>query len=276
MLKNFAFVLVTIAVAFAVEKVDVHVYYESYCPGCEYLLTNDVNDFYKDESLRAIADIDLVPYGPQFSCQHGEKECYGNYVELCAQKHFADNWWNFIICEEKTTDFTDDGVKKCADEVEGPLLHLDAADRTPEDHEYVPWVVVDGVVMDVEKEKFKKTVCDAYKGEKPDACNEDKKEVKKVDVHIYYESYCPGCEQLITHDVNDFYQDESLRAIADIDLVPYGHSSAVNMCYGNYVELCAQKHFADNWWNFIVCEEKTTDFTDDGVKKCADETGVLL
>lgn len=203
MLKNFAFVLVTIAVAFAVricfalllqvEKVDVHVYYESYCPGCEYLLTNDVNDFYKDESLRAIADIDLVPYGnayiisrdpPQFSCQHGEKECYGNYVELCAQKHFADNWWNFIVCEEKTTDFTDDGVKKCADETgvdasvilecakgtEGPLLHLDAADRTPEDHEYVPWTIVNGKLMDYTS-SFRKTVCDAYEGEKPDACN---------------------------------------------------------------------------------------------------------
>ena len=116
----------------------------------------------------AITDLDLVPYGnahvltrdpPTFRCQHGDEECYGNWVELCAQKYNPANWWNFILCEEASEQFDDEGVKKCAEQAginaeeiltcahgtEGPLLHLEAADKTPADHKWVPWVVVDGV-----------------------------------------------------------------------------------------------------------------------------------
>ena len=96
-----------------------------------------------------------------FRCQHGDDECYGNWVELCAQKYNPDNWWNFILCEEASEQFIDEGVKKCAEQAginaeevltcahgtEGPLLHLEAADKTPADHKWVPWVVVDGKVM---------------------------------------------------------------------------------------------------------------------------------
>ena len=117
----------------------------------------------------AITDIELVPYGnaqvitrypPSFKCQHGEDECYGNIVELCAIKNNPEKWWKFIRCEETILVFTDDDIRKCAKQdnidaeeivtcaksTEGPLRYLEAADKTPK-HDYVPWVVVDGKVM---------------------------------------------------------------------------------------------------------------------------------
>ena len=143
------------------------------------------------EDMMAITDLELVPYGnahvitrdpPTFQCQHGDKECYGNWVELCVQKHFYEQSWNYILCQEDSVDFSDEGIKKCATEAgidgdvilecakgtEGPKLHLEAADKTP-DHKWVPWVVVDGKLMG-EEDNFLKMVCDAYQGEKPASC----------------------------------------------------------------------------------------------------------
>ena len=59
-------------------------------------------------------------------------------------------------------------VLECAKGTEGPLLHLEAADKTPKDHKWVPWVVVDGKVRD--KQPVLTMICDAYKGEKPASC----------------------------------------------------------------------------------------------------------
>ena len=140
----------------------------------------------------AITDLELVPYGnakvltrdpPTFKCQHGDKECYGNYVELCSQEHYPEKWWPFILCQETSVDFSDEGVEKCAAAAgmdaevilscakgtEGPALHLIAADKTPADHKWVPWVVVDGKVMG-DSDDFFQMICDAYQGEKPASC----------------------------------------------------------------------------------------------------------
>ena len=175
------------------DKVKATLYYEVYCPGCQEFISEDLVEFRKHDDLMAITDLELVPYGnakvitrdpPTFQCQHGDKECYGNWVELCAQKHNPDNWWNYILCEETSTDFSDEGIKKCAAEAgidaeeiltcahgtEGPLLHLEAADKTP-DHKWVPWIIVNDYVLG-EEDEFIKVVCDQYKGEKPESCKQ--------------------------------------------------------------------------------------------------------
>ena len=285
----------------------VSLYIESYCPDCEDFVTKDLVEFRKLSDLMAITDIDIVPYGnahvitrdpPTFKCQHGEKECYGNYVELCAQKHYPDSWWDFLICQETSVDFSDNGVMTCAMKTsmdydvilgcakgtEGPLLHLEAADKTG-DHKWVPWVIVDGKVLD-EGADFIQAVCDAYQGEKPASCKKTLG-AEKVKASLYYESYCPGCEQFITRDLVEFRAMEDMMAITDLELVPYGNAHVITRdpptfqcqhgdkeCYGNYVELCAQKHFSDKWWEFIVCEETSIDFSDEGVTACAEKTGL--
>ena len=257
----------------------------------------------------AITDLDLVPYGnahvltrdpPTFKCQHGDEECYGNWVELCAQKYNPANWWNFILCEEASEQFDDQGVKKCAEQAginaeevltcahgtEGPLLHLEAADKTPADHKWVPWVVVDGKVMG-EEDEFIDMVCNAYKGEKPASCKKSVKEAEKVKATLYYEVFCPGCRSFIQNDLVEFRKHDDLMAITDLDLVPYGNAHVLTRdpptfkcqhgdeeCYGNWVELCAQKYNPANWWNFILCEEASEQFDDQGVKKCAEQAGI--
>ena len=143
-----------------------------------------------------IMDLDIVAYGnakvitrdpPTFECQHSEHECYDNMVQLCAMEHFKENYWDFIMDIEKAFNYSDEFVKKIAQETgldgdvilecshgtEGPLLHLKAADKTPE-HQYVPWIVVTGKHIEWNKVQstFVKEVCDAYQGEKPKRCNE--------------------------------------------------------------------------------------------------------
>ena len=285
----------------------VSLYYEVYCPGCSQVIKTSLKDIMATPDMAAITDLELVPYGnarvitrdpPTFQCQHGDEECYGNWVELCAQKHFPEQAWDFIVCQEDTTDFSDEGIKKCssaagidADVVlecakgsEGPLLHLEAADKTPT-HKYVPWVVVDGKVMG-EEDDFLKMVCDAYQGEKPASCKQFQ-EVPKVKATLYYEVYCPGCRQFIKNDLKDFREMEDMMAITDLELVPYGNAHVITRdpptfecqhgdkeCYGNWVELCVQKHFPEQAWNYIFCQEDTTDFSDEGIKKCSSAAGI--
>ena len=295
-------------------------YYEVFCPGCEQFILEELVPFRQTEDLMAITDLEIVPYGnahvltrdpPTFQCQHGDKECYGNWVELCAQKHFPEAlWWKFIVCEEASPDFSEEGIRKCAQEAtidagvilecangkEGPLLHLEAADKTPADHKWVPWIVVDGKALG-EEDEFIDSICKAYTGEKPASC---KKAVSKVDAApkvkatLYYEVFCPGCEQFILEELVPFRQTEDLMAITDLEIVPYGNAHVLTRdpptfqcqhgdkeCYGNWVELCAQKHFPEAlWWKFIVCEEASPDFSEEGIRKCAQEAtidaGVIL
>ena len=285
-------------------------YFESYCPGCEYFITHSLVELHETEDLMAITDLELVPYGnahvitrdpPTFQCQHGDKECYGNYIELCSQEHYPEKWWPFILCQETSVDFSDEGVEKCAAAAgvdaqvilscakgtEGPALHLVAADKTPADHKWVPWVVVDGKVMG-ESDDFFQMICDAYKGEKPESCGKyEANEAPKVKATLYFESYCPGCEYFITNELVKLHETEDLMAITDLELVPYGNAHVITRdpptfqcqhgdkeCYGNYIELCSQEHYPEKWWPFILCQETSVDFSDEGVEKCAAAAGV--
>ena len=262
--------------------------------------------------MMAITDLELVPYGnahvltrdpPTFKCQHGDKECYGNWVELCAQKYNPENWWNYILCEEHSTDFSDEGIKKCAESAginaeeiltcahgtEGPLLHLEAADKTPADHKWVPWVVVDGKVMG-EEDEFLQMVCDAYKGEKPASCNKKQVAVvepKKVEIALYYEVLCSTCVFFIIGDLNKLHQKQDLLDIVTIDMVAFGNGRVLTRdpptfwcqhgdkeCHGNMVELCAIEHYPETYWDFVVCMETKGKFDEENVNECAAKTGL--
>lgn len=245
----------------------------------------------------AITNIDFVAYGnakvltrdpPTFKCQHGDKECYGNWVELCAQKYNPENWWNYILCQEQSVDFSDEGIKKCAkgaginaEEIltcahgpEGPLLHLEAADKTP-DHKWVPWVDVDGYIMD-EGEDFMKVVCDAYKGEKPASCQKYYlSKAPKVPVVLYHETYCGACKELLRDFLDGMYNNEDISKMVEWDVVPFGNAKVLTRdpptfecqhgeeeCYGNFVQDCAIEHNKDKYWNFIVEMEIAKNYTD--------------
>ena len=73
------------------------------------------------------------------------------------------------LCVEHPKDVS--VITTCAKGEEGPKLHLAAGDRTPE-HDYVPWVVVNGKhIESAEVRNLKQVICDAYTGPKPAACS---------------------------------------------------------------------------------------------------------
>eukprot|EP00397_Hematodinium_sp_SG-2012_P057347 GEMP01071585.1.p1 GENE.GEMP01071585.1~~GEMP01071585.1.p1 ORF type:complete len:237 (+),score=62.24 GEMP01071585.1:79-789(+) len=117
--------------------------------------------------------LELLPYGNSMAwnkCQHGPIECQHNMVEACILKHIPDPKAHLsVICcyeEQLLVGHADpiDALKKCTsllsftytqDEIikcygnfagaEGIAAVEDVAKRTPKDHQYVPWVNVNGV-----------------------------------------------------------------------------------------------------------------------------------
>ena len=80
------------------EPVLVELYYESLCPGCRQFITGMLGptwDLMKDTGTMQVA---VYPYGNAdqtqkpdgswvISCQHGDKECLGNKLEVCLMRH---------------------------------------------------------------------------------------------------------------------------------------------------------------------------------------------
>mmetsp|Transcript_26151 Transcript_26151/g.48776 ORF Transcript_26151/g.48776 Transcript_26151/m.48776 type:complete len:149 (-) Transcript_26151:556-1002(-) len=134
----------------------------------------------------------MVPYGNarmQFgkvSCQHGEEECEGNRWEQCAIAHYPDasDYFPFYYCMESEGDNMLSNVKKCASDAnldysvlstcfngaESNELQKKAAAMTPSDHQYVPWVLINGVKSPSDGDNILEEVCSAYTGEAPKAC----------------------------------------------------------------------------------------------------------
>jgi len=185
--------------------ITIELYYESFCPGCRAFVTGMLYPAFEKLKDTGIMKVMLYPYGNahekqkpdgswDFECQHGSKECVGNLLEVCVMAHMD---WDFqaylpvISCMEgadnpvtatkgclsalSTVSYS--AVKACAWGAEGNgLMHV-MANRTESlspAHNYVPWIVVDGVHTDqVEKKAMADLaglVCELYKGTKPVQC----------------------------------------------------------------------------------------------------------
>ncbi|VVA16514.1 PREDICTED: gamma-interferon-inducible lysosomal [Prunus dulcis] len=124
-------------------KVRVDVYYETLCPDSEDFIVKDLIKLF-ESGLISIVDLKLYPYGNAklgsnntIYCQHGPSECLLNTVEACAIKIWP------------------------------ALLELQYAAETSAlqpPHQYVPWVVVDGLPIYEDYENFLTYVCNAYNG----------------------------------------------------------------------------------------------------------------
>ena len=101
-----------LALGAAAQKLSIHLYYESQCPGCRDTITRSFANAFEHRDLLKMADISLFPYGNAheypngdswvFVCQHGEAECEYNIMEVCAQHYIADPYlqFDFIDCIE--------------------------------------------------------------------------------------------------------------------------------------------------------------------------------
>mmetsp|Transcript_21137 Transcript_21137/g.34025 ORF Transcript_21137/g.34025 Transcript_21137/m.34025 type:complete len:161 (-) Transcript_21137:44-526(-) len=138
-------------------------------------------------------DLHLYPFGntkldkdsQTVTCQHGEAECDANGWEQCAVEQSSPRvYLEFIHCLEQklpmghadelfptswfldcaaAADGLDEGkLQKCHD---NPMLRWQLQEKygkaTPE-HSNIPWVVVNGIRMDEEKEDLLTVVCRQY------------------------------------------------------------------------------------------------------------------
>ena len=150
-----------------------------------------------------MCEFNLYPYGNArkaqngsqwaFTCQHGPRECQGNFIETCAIKKYDlyTQALPFILClEDNTSDFVAQGKKcaaqlnldwnkinDCATSKEGNQYEYEmavATDKLVPAHTYVPWVVVDGQHSSTTERAVEsnmlKYVCDNFKGTKIAAC----------------------------------------------------------------------------------------------------------
>jgi len=157
-----------------------------------------------DPDWSAIVNLTLVPFGNaklsgnKVTCQHGEQECQGNSWEQCAISEYPDaaDYFPFYLCMEKAADKMLNQVQKCAssakldysklsacynNKAQALALQKKAAADTPSDHQYVPWVLINGKKSKSDGDKILKEVCKAYKGKKPKSCKKlEEEEVPAV------------------------------------------------------------------------------------------------
>lgn len=177
-------------------------YYEAECPDCHYFFLNQLVHAYN--KIGFIFNLGLVPYGNAeeykkgnkwiFKCQHGADECWGNIIQTCSlflYPKMSDSF-PFILCMTSSNDSSVHSAPNCAKEAGlnyvnlvncaksskgNALEHMMAlkTDALVPPHQFVPWVTLNGEhTDDIENQaenNLIKLICDAYQGEKPDACS---------------------------------------------------------------------------------------------------------
>ena len=178
----------------------IQIYIESLCPDCKYLINRSLKDFYEQVKKPNLADVELVPYGNakekfnettgkwDFTCQHHENECYGNLIETCLIQNLGrvDANKKIICIESEIDNFEDDfdktleycldndadqikEINDCVNSDMGNVYQHQMAQKTL-DHDYVPWVLVDGVHDTIAEETIIESLIDYVCGDDKSKC----------------------------------------------------------------------------------------------------------
>ena len=174
---------------------------ESLCSACEGFVTDYLIPTSEIPGMNDVMKVTYVPYGNAkidmdnkvVTCQHGDTECFANSYEQCAIDIYPDqsDFLPFVGClaavptqfkmsQDATFEDCANGagldfsvIKECHDDADRAWdLQVKNSLLTPEDHEYTPWIVIDGNLYDNSAHDLTKAVCDAYaaKGGSSDAC----------------------------------------------------------------------------------------------------------
>ena len=222
-------------VATTAPPVQVQAYTEALCNGCGHFMLDHLIPTYEKLGEDVIA-LEWVPFGNAkisdadhtLECQHGAAECDANSWEQCAVHVYHDKpkvYLNMLKCLETALpmghqdepfdesifhkcvgccdDFTK--LKECHD---NPMLawqlQLQASQATPDDHQYVPWVVVNGNFFDVETDDLLQVICKEYTagGGSHPSCDDT-----NTEVHSSFSTPLVGTNvELCSCDGNDVLQ----------------------------------------------------------------------
>ncbi|CAO4365348.1 unnamed protein product [Caenorhabditis nigoni] len=183
------------------QKINITVLIEALCPDCQNFLTKQLYPVVF-KNFGDFVNIELVPFGNAkiqedgtIKCQHGEEECSINKFEGCFIDSMADQSpLPTLSCIEeslqKKVEFAD-AVQQCFEKLQiggdiqrltqsclvsklGADLQTRAAATTnnvwPEQHKFVPWVVVNGVSLTSLQgfqNQLPTLLCEWYSGDKP-------------------------------------------------------------------------------------------------------------
>jgi len=115
----------------ATGKVTIDVYYETKCPGCVMFINTTLEPLWRTAGIKDLLDIKLFTYGNAMTipvanisqgykfwhpdttgagyenvhiCQHGNDECFGNLVQVCAKDlGDQDKYMELVFCMTATT-----------------------------------------------------------------------------------------------------------------------------------------------------------------------------
>ena len=147
-----------------------------------------------------LAEIEFIPYGNakevyntstnkyDFSCQHGENECYGNLIETCSiQIQGRIKSYETILCIESNIENYElnfdntlefclkndqkilQEIKNCVESDMGNLYEHQMAQKT-EEHNHVPWIVVNGIHDEDTENKIIESLIDYICGDDKTKC----------------------------------------------------------------------------------------------------------
>lgn len=216
------------------EPVRVDFYMEALCPYCGKFTLTQLEPLLKNKLINFV-QLDVIPWGNartdartgDVQCQHGPLECELNKLIGCAiaQHPVQDDWFPFLTCleeaiiESKAQVTVDDVAHKCAvhagmvtqkllDCQKGDLgnsLQRLAAQRTASlkpQHQYVPWVVVNGIPLLEDDENIMRYICVAYTGrDRPEVCYD----MPKPSVEASHLMHGGSVQQLL-HGADDPYE----------------------------------------------------------------------
>jgi len=128
--------------------------------------------------------------GGNFDCMHGDGECQGNIIELCAYNLTVDaspyGWWKLGVCMQADYDNIPDNAQNCAQQASldwnkinacanGDLgKQLFSASIAYSDSQGIsatPTIVIAGQTYVGGPDNNLQTVCQAYTGTPPPGCN---------------------------------------------------------------------------------------------------------
>jgi interferon gamma-inducible protein 30 len=172
--------------------VKLQVYVEALCIDSKAFFDQQLMPVYETLGPDVI-DLEVVVFGnarvaPSLTCQHGLAECDANSYEQCAayvSNNDASLYLPFMgclfdalrmghrdvvfpankykACARAAPDGWWDKVQQCHDDPAlSAKLQQAAADATPTNHKYVPWVVVNGLQSTMAESDLLTIVCRAY------------------------------------------------------------------------------------------------------------------